>query len=117
MTKKQLSGRLAIALGATFAVSLTATSTVNAEENPFQMSTFDTGYAVAAAEAAKDAGDEDTDAPGRDMEGNLVDYEYGGDSKGSYAEGKIGTGAKDPGVCGTFTGATCGADGGSHLKK
>lgn len=119
MKKKQLT----IALSVTFAVSLAGAGIANAEENPFALSTFEDDYQVAvdtsgAVDAAKDAAKEMLkDAPGRDMAGNLVNYNYGGDSKGAYADGKVGTGAKDPGVCGTFTEAVCGADGGGHLKK
>lgn len=52
-----------------------------------------------------------TDA--RDMKGNKVmiddqtGFTYGGDNAAGYAGGKIGTGKKDPAVCGTFGGATC----------
>lgn len=123
MKKTQSTGSLTIALSATFAVSLASSGIANAEENPFTLSAVEDSYEVAvdtsemvdtAKEAVKDMMD---DAPGRDMAGNLVNYNYGGDSKGSYADGKVGTGAKDPGVCGTFTEAVCGADGGGHLKK
>ena len=101
MKKKQLT----IALSAVFAVSLAGAGVANA---------VDTSDVVdAAKDMAKEAM---ADAPGRDMAGNLVNYNYGGDSKGAYAGGKVGTGAKDPGVCGTFTEAICGADGGGHLK-
>ncbi len=127
MKKKWLTDPLAIALGATFAVSLAGVNVTNAEENPFTLSVFETGYQVAVdtsavVDAAKDAikgaaKEMLEDAPGRDMAGNLVNYNYGGDSKGTYADGKVGTGVKDPGVCGTFTEAVCGADGGGHLKK
>jgi len=48
---------------------------------------------------------------GRDMAGNEVElpanFTYGGDNTGAYAGGKIGTGAKDPAVCGTFAGEKC----------
>lgn len=127
MNKKHKTSSVHIALGATIAISLTGANIVSAEVNPFEFSVFDQGYLVAvdphaAVETAKDAVTEAvketmTDAPGRDMQGNLVNYEYGGDSKGTYAGGKVGTGSKDPGVCGSFTGAVCGADGGGHLNK
>lgn len=43
---------------------------------------------------------------GRDMQGNKVimpeHFSFGGDPTGAYAGGRIGTGAKDPAVCGTF---------------
>jgi hypothetical protein len=48
---------------------------------------------------------------GRDMAGNEVQFttpfRYGGDNTGAYAGGKIGTGAKDPAVCGTFSSDKC----------
>jgi hypothetical protein len=48
---------------------------------------------------------------GRDMAGNEVElpanFTYGGDNTGAYAGGKIGTGAKDPAVCGTFANEKC----------
>jgi len=48
---------------------------------------------------------------GKDMKGNDVNmpanFTYGGDPTGAYAGGKIGTGAKDPSVCGTFSEAKC----------
>jgi len=102
MKKKQLT----IALSAVFAISIASTGIANA---------VDTSAAVDAAKEAVSEAMED--APGRDMAGNMVNYNYGGDSKGAYAEGKVGTGTKDPGVCGSFTEAVCGADGGGHLKK
>ena len=56
----------------------------------------------------------------RDMQGNKVTinpetgFSYGGDGMGVYAGGKIGTGAKDPTVCGTFGGKNCSMP---HIKK
>jgi hypothetical protein len=70
-----------------------------AADNPFQMLEFGPGITLAA------------DA--RDMQGNEVKidpetgFHYGGDQKASYAGGKLGTGAKDPAVCGTFSGTSC----------
>ena len=50
-------------------------------------------------------------ATGHDMTGKSVEmpagFTYGGDPTGAYAGGKIGTGAKDPAVCGTFSEAKC----------
>lgn len=49
----------------------------------------------------------------RDMQGNKVmidpetGFTYGGDGMGVYADGKVGTGKKDPTVCGSFGGASC----------
>ena len=55
----------------------------------------------------------------RDMQGNKVmidpetGFTYGGDGMGAYAGGKVGTGAKDPTVCGSFSGSSCSM---AHLK-
>ncbi len=70
-----------------------------AVENPFQMVDF--GSAPLHV------------AQARDMQGNEVKinpetgFSYGGDQSAGYAAGKIGTGAKDPAVCGTFSGSSC----------
>ncbi len=56
----------------------------------------------------------------RDMQGNkvMIDAEtgftFGGDGMGTYAGNKVGTGKKDPTVCGTFGGSSCSMP---HLKK
>lgn len=122
MKKQAMRFALRLATGSAIAVSLFGMQHA-AAENPFSLHASD-AYEVAvdtsatekAKEVIKEAVESMSDAPGRDMAGNLVNYEYGGDSKGAYAEGKIGTGAKDPSVCGSVTSAVCGADGGTHLK-
>ena len=59
-------------------------------------------------------------AEARDMQGNKVmindetGFTYGGDGMGKYAEGKVGTGKKDPSVCGSFSNASCSM---KHLQK
>jgi|GEM_PF-3388784 len=43
---------------------------------------------------------------GVDMQGNVVElgtFTYGGDNQAAYADGKLGTGAKDPAVCGSYS--------------
>ena len=76
-----------------------AVAGVNAADNPFQMVEFGQATAVAA------------DAV--DMKGNKVKikdetgFSYGGDEMGKYSSGKVGTGTKDPGVCGSFAGKSC----------
>lgn len=95
--KKNTLNPVAAAIGSTVVLALSATA--GAAENPFQMVEFGKGVAV-AAEAV-------------DMQGNKVKikdetgFSYGGDIKGAYAKGKIGTGTKDPAVCGTFSGSSC----------
>ncbi|MGQ0658583.1 MAG: hypothetical protein ACT4NU_10915 [Chromatiales bacterium] len=85
------------ALTVALAVTLVAAPLAYAAENPFQSDEFSGGYMVAAE--------------GRDMAGNTVmmpdNFTYGGDNTGAYAGGKIGTGAKDPAVCGTYTDDKC----------
>jgi hypothetical protein len=79
------------------AITLTAAPVVDAAENPFSAREFSGGFMVAAT--------------GHDMTGKEVQmpagFTYGGDPTGAYAGGKIGTGAKDPAVCGTFKEAKC----------
>jgi hypothetical protein len=94
------------ALGSAIAVTLATMSVAHATENPFAAQDLTDGYMVAEAAAA--TGEKRV---GRDMAGNEVilpeNFDFGGDNTGAYAGGKIGTGAKDPAVCGTFTDATC----------
>ncbi len=49
----------------------------------------------------------------KDKNGNVVEFSYGGDETFSYADGKVGTGKKDPKVCGSFQEAKCSV---AHLK-
>ncbi len=93
------------------AITLSATPIANAAENPFAAREFSGGFMVSAT--------------GHDMTGKEVEmpagFTYGGDPTGAYAGGKIGTGAKDPAVCGTFKEAKCSIKyvkgGGGHKKK
>jgi hypothetical protein len=89
-----------------FAVAFISTPVLAAEQNPFQSTILDTGYMVAES-ATGTAGKR----VGRDMAGNEVilpdNFDFGGDNTGAYAGGKIGTGVKDPAVCGTFSSAKC----------
>ena len=94
---------VAMALGSSVVLALSAAANA---DNPFQMVEF--GEAVNVA----------TDSV--DMQGNKVSindetgFTYGGDGQAKYASGKLATGAKDPGVCGTFSGASCSMP---HLQK
>ena len=103
MKKKNLKP-MAVAIGSSVVLALSAAA--GAAENPFQMVEFGEGVSVA------------TDAV--DMQGNKVKindetgFTYGGDNQGKYSSGKIGTGTKDPAVCGTFGGASCSMP---HLTK
>ncbi len=95
---------MAMAIGSSVVLALSAAA--GAAENPFQMVEFGEGVSVS------------TDAV--DMQGNKVKindetgFTYGGDNQGKYSSGKIGTGTKDPAVCGTFGGASCSMP---HLTK
>lgn len=88
---------MAMAIGSSVVLALSAAA--GAAENPFQMVEFGEGVSVA------------TDAV--DMQGNKIKindetgFTFGGDNEGKYSGGKLGTGAKDPAVCGTFGGASC----------
>jgi len=102
--KKNTLKPVAMAIGSSVALALSVGA--SAAENPFQMLEF--GAAVTVASEAVD------------MQGNKVKindetgFSYGGDIQGKYASGKLGTGTKDPAVCGTFSGASCSM---THLKK
>lgn len=78
----------------------------NAADNPFAMIEFGEGVNLAGNAV--------------DMQGNKVEivdetgFEYGGDQKAEYADGKLATGKKDPAVCGTFAGESCSMP---HLSK
>lgn len=95
---------MAMAIGSSVVLALSAAA--GAAENPFQMVEFGEGVSVA------------TDAV--DMQGNKIKindetgFTYGGDNEGKYSSGKLGTGTKDPAVCGTFGGASCSMP---HLTK
>ena len=95
---------MAMAIGSSVVLALSAAA--GAAENPFQMVEFGEGVSVA------------TDAV--DMQGNKVKindetgFTFGGDNEGKYSGGKLGTGTKDPAVCGTFGGANCSMQ---HLTK
>ncbi len=95
--KKRTLKPVAMALGSTVVLALSAAA--GAAGNPFQMVEFSAGVVVAGE--------------GVDMKGNKVKindetgFEFGGDEQGKYAGGKLGTGVKDPAVCGTFSGASC----------
>lgn len=76
-----------------------AAAGASAGDNPFQMIEYGPVATVATAAV--------------DMQGNKVTindetgFTYGGDNMGKYSAGKLGTGVKDPAVCGTFANASC----------
>ena len=83
MAKKQLKP-LAAALGTTFAVTLAASPLANAAENPFSVTTFESGYMVSGEHGA---------------EGKCGEAKCGGDKP--EAEGKCGGEKSDAeGKCG-----------------
>jgi len=94
--KKNSLKPIVAAVGSTIALAVAAPVSA---DNPFQMVEFGEGVSV-AGEAV-------------DMQGNKVmindetGFTYGGDQMGKYSEGKIATGKKDPGVCGTFASSSC----------
>ena len=87
MAKKQQLKPLAAALGTTFAVTLAASPLVNAAENPFSVTAYESGYMVAGdtegkCGEAKCGGDKD------EAEGKCGEAKCGGDKE--EAEGKCG---------------------------
>lgn len=103
MEKQSKLSPLAVALGTTFAVTLTATPLAHAQDNPFAAVEFQRGYMVAAeqTEEAKDAGANaeatKTDAKDTTAKDDAADKggegkcggAMSGESKG--AEGKCGS--------------------------
>lgn len=91
-----------IALGASLVLGAGSASAVDLE-----------GMANKAMDKAKDMAKGVMNGEARDMQGNKVmidpetGFTYGGDGMGIYAGGKVGTGSKDPTVCGTFEDSNC----------
>ena len=100
---------VAVALGASLALG--AATTVTAVDMDAMKDK--------AVSMAKDMAKGMVGGEARDMQGNKVmidpetGFSYGGDGMGVYAGGKVGTGSKDPTVCGTFGGSSCSM---AHLK-
>ena len=92
MAKKQQLKPIAAALGTTFAVTLAASPIVNAADNPFSVTTFESGYMVAG-----------------DTEGKCGEGKCGGDkeAEGKCGEGKCGGDKEAEGKCGE---GKCGGD-------
>lgn len=103
MDKKYQLKPLAVALGTSFVVSLTAAPLANAADNPFAATEFQRGYLVAESHEGKCG--EDKGAEGKC-----------GEDKG--AEGKCGEDKGAEGKCGEDKGAEgkCGADKGAEGK-
>lgn len=76
--------------------------------------TSGTGSSMSSAEMAAANGQ----TTGVDTAGNVVElgefFTYGGDNMAGYNDGKLGTGAKDASVCGSFSAAKCSV---GHLSK
>ena len=88
---------VAAALGSSVILALAVSA--NAADNPFQMVEFGISVTVVGLVMAmrhKQA-----------MINDETGFTYGGDQKAKYAGGKLATGMKDPGVCGTFAGDMC----------
>ncbi len=75
---------------------------------------FVTSIAISPVVTATETKDEkattSSGATGVDMQGNVVElgnFRFGGDDMAKYADGKMGTGEKDPAVCGSFSSAKC----------
>ena len=92
MAKKSSLKPVAAALGTTFAVTLAASPLANAAENPFSITTLESGYMVAG-----------------DHEGKCGEGKCGGDkeAEGKCGEGKCGGDKEAEGKCGE---GKCGGD-------
>ena len=93
MSKKTTVKPIAAAIGTTFAISLAASPLVNAAENPFSMSVFDSGY-----EVAEGACGESKEAEGKCGESKEAEGKCGEEKK--EAEGKCGESKEGEGKCG-----------------
>ena len=80
MAKNMKLKPVAVTLGTTFAVTLAASPLASASENPFSVTTFESGYMVAG-----------------DAEGKCGEGKCGGDKE---AEGKCGGDKEAEGKCG-----------------
>ncbi len=94
MSSKNKLNPLAIALGTTFAISLSASPILNAADNPFAATQLNNGYMVADNAEGK-CGDK------KDGEGKCGDKKDGEGSCGDKkAEGSCGDKKKEEGKCG-----------------
>jgi len=82
MTNKKKISPLSTALGTSFTISLTVSPAALATENPFEVTSLESGYMVADAHEGK-CGDK------KDSEGKCGDKK---DSEGKCGEGKCGEG-------------------------
>jgi len=94
MTKKYHFKPIAAALGTTFAVTLAAAPIANAADNPFSVTTFDSGYMVAGDHEGK-CGAEKAEGEGKcGGDKKAEEGKCGGDKseEKADAEGKCGEG-------------------------
>ncbi len=113
MSKKHSLKPVVAMLGSAYIASLAFSSVANAETNPFSANDLTTGYMVAEGKC----GEGMKKAEGKCGEGmKKAEGKCGEGMKKAEGKcgGKIGTGKKDPAVCGTFSAAKCSV---GHLKK
>ena len=100
MSKKMTLKPIAAALGTTFIVSLASSPIANANENPFSLSVFNSGYEVAEHGEGKcgegKCGDKKKEE-GKCGEGKCGDKKK---EEGKCGEGKCGDKKKEEGKCG-----------------
>ena len=115
MSDKMTLKPIAVAIGTTFAISLAASPVINAAENPFSVTAYESGYMVAEGKCGdmkdaegkcgegkgkaegkcgegKDKDMEGKCGEGKDMEGKGKAEGKCGDSKKTKKEGKCGEG-------------------------
>ena len=91
MTNKKKISPLSTALGASFTISLTISPVAHATDNPFEVTSLDSGYMVADGHEGKCGGKKD--AEGKCGEGKC--------GEGKCGEGKCGEGKCGEGKCGS----------------
>ena len=92
MSDKMTLKPIAVAIGTTFAISLAASPVVNAAENPFSVTSYESGYMVAEGKCGDMKDTEGKCGEGKDTEGKC--------GEGKDAEGKCGEGKDMEGKCG-----------------
>jgi uncharacterized low-complexity protein len=97
MSEKMTLKPITVALGTTFAISLAASPVVNAAENPFSATAYESGYMVAEGKCGEGKCGEGKDAEGKCGEGKEAEGKCG---EGKDAEGKCGEGKEAEGKCG-----------------
>lgn len=92
MSDKNKLSPLAVALGTTFAISLTASPVINAADNPFAATDFSNGYMVAEGSCGDKKESHEGSCGDKKAEGSCGDKKAEGSCGDKKKEGKCGEG-------------------------